>query len=180
MLTWLRCSIAAGCVVSVLGILGIQTGAQSSRPLTDARVDGIFKAWSTATPGCAIGVAVKGEPIVRAAYGMADLEHDVPITPSSVFYVGSLSKQFTAFAVALAASAAIPAVFRPVRRDGMLLIDGGIYNPVPFDLIEDDADLTIAIDVVGAPSDGGRRRPSGSRSSTATCASATCCTTRVG
>ena len=27
MLTWLRCSIAAGCVVSVLGILGIQTGA---------------------------------------------------------------------------------------------------------------------------------------------------------
>jgi NTE family protein len=60
---------------------------------------------------------------------------------------------------ALAASAAIPAVFRPVRRDGMLLIDGGIYNPVPFDLIEDDADITIAIDVVGAPSDGGRRRP---------------------
>ena len=47
MLTWLRCSLAAGCVVSVLGILGIQTGAQSSRPLTDARVEGIFKAWST-------------------------------------------------------------------------------------------------------------------------------------
>jgi NTE family protein len=58
---------------------------------------------------------------------------------------------------ALAASAAVPAVFRPVRRDGMLLIDGGIYNPVPFDLIEDDADITIAIDVVGAPSDVGRR-----------------------
>ncbi len=60
---------------------------------------------------------------------------------------------------ALAASAAIPAIFRPVRRDGMLLIDGGIYNPVPFDLIEGEADVTIAIDVVGAPSDGGRRRP---------------------
>jgi NTE family protein len=60
---------------------------------------------------------------------------------------------------ALAASAAIPAVFRPVRRDGMLLIDGGIYNPVPFDLIEGDADITIAIDVVGAPSESGRRRP---------------------
>jgi NTE family protein len=60
---------------------------------------------------------------------------------------------------ALAASAAIPAVFRPVRRDGMLLIDGGIYNPVPFDLIEGKADITIAIDVVGAPSDGRRSRP---------------------
>ena len=41
---------------------------------------------------------------------------------------------------ALAASAAIPAVFRPVRRDGRLFIDGGIYNPVPFDLIEGEAD----------------------------------------
>lgn len=60
---------------------------------------------------------------------------------------------------ALAASAAIPAVFGPVRRDGRLLIDGGIYNPVPFDLIEKDADITIAIDVVGVPTVNGRRRP---------------------
>ena len=60
---------------------------------------------------------------------------------------------------ALAASAAIPAVFKPVRRDGRLLIDGGIYNPVPFDLIEDDADIVIAIDVVGAPSPHGHRVP---------------------
>lgn len=52
---------------------------------------------------------------------------------------------------ALAASAAIPAVFRPVRRGGRLLIDGGIYNPVPFDLLRDTADIVIAVDVVGAP-----------------------------
>ena len=60
---------------------------------------------------------------------------------------------------ALAASAAIPAVFRPVRRDGRLFIDGGIYNPVPFDLIEGEADYTIAIDVVGAPSEAERKHP---------------------
>lgn len=60
---------------------------------------------------------------------------------------------------ALAASAAIPAVFSPVKRDGKLLIDGGIYNPVPFDLLENDADIVIAIDVVGAPSDGRRKKP---------------------
>ncbi len=60
---------------------------------------------------------------------------------------------------ALAASAAIPAVFRPVKRDGRLLIDGGIYNPVPFDLIDHEADIVIAIDVVGAPSDAERKRP---------------------
>ncbi|MFK0687591.1 patatin-like phospholipase family protein [Mesorhizobium sp. IMUNJ 23033] len=60
---------------------------------------------------------------------------------------------------ALAASAAIPAVFRPVTRDGRVLIDGGIYNPVPFDLIEKAADIIIAIDVVGAPSEIERKHP---------------------
>jgi NTE family protein len=60
---------------------------------------------------------------------------------------------------ALAASAAIPAVFRPVTRDGRLLIDGGIYNPVPFDLIENDADIIIAVDVVGAPTEAERKQP---------------------
>ena len=58
---------------------------------------------------------------------------------------------------ALAASAAIPAVFRPVVRDGRMLIDGGIYNPVPFDLVEGVADITIAVDVVGGPEEGSRK-----------------------
>ncbi|MEO5759590.1 MAG: patatin-like phospholipase family protein [Mesorhizobium sp.] len=60
---------------------------------------------------------------------------------------------------ALAASAAIPAVFRPVMRDGRLLIDGGIYNPVPFDLIEKDADIIIGVDVVGAPEEADKKQP---------------------
>jgi len=60
---------------------------------------------------------------------------------------------------ALSASAAIPALFRPVRRDGRVLIDGGIYNPVPFDLLEGLADIVIAIDVVGSPSEVSGKRP---------------------
>jgi NTE family protein len=60
---------------------------------------------------------------------------------------------------ALAASAAIPAVFRPVVRGGRMLIDGGIYNPVPFDLIEHDADIVVAVDVVGMPTNGARKHP---------------------
>lgn len=59
---------------------------------------------------------------------------------------------------ALAASAAIPALFRPVMRDDKLHIDGGIYNPVPFDLLTGLADITIAIDVVGGPADSGAKR----------------------
>jgi NTE family protein len=60
---------------------------------------------------------------------------------------------------ALAASAAIPALFRPVRRGGRVLIDGGIYDPVPFGLIEGAADIIIAIDVVGAPAERRVRLP---------------------
>ncbi len=52
---------------------------------------------------------------------------------------------------AIAASCAIPPVFAPVRRDGRILVDGGLFNPVPFDLLFDEADIVIGIDVVGTP-----------------------------
>jgi len=54
---------------------------------------------------------------------------------------------------ALCASAAIPAVFSPIRRGDRILIDGGIYNPVPFDLLDGLADVVIAIDVIGGPAE---------------------------
>jgi len=60
---------------------------------------------------------------------------------------------------ALGASAAIPALFGPVRRGDVLYIDGGIYNPVPFDLVSGLADIVIAVDVVGAPEQNERARP---------------------
>lgn len=50
---------------------------------------------------------------------------------------------------ALAASCALPALFTPVKIDGRVMIDGGIYNPIPFDHLRDAADIVIAVDVVG-------------------------------
>ncbi len=49
---------------------------------------------------------------------------------------------------AVKASMAIPGVFTPVRRDGRILIDGGMVNPVPFDLLA-DCDVVVAINVIG-------------------------------
>ncbi len=60
---------------------------------------------------------------------------------------------------AMAASAAIPAVFRPVERDGRILIDGGIVNPVPYDCLVGRADIVIGVDVVGAPAGDETRAP---------------------
>lgn len=61
---------------------------------------------------------------------------------------------------ALAASAALPAIFTPVRIDGRVMIDGGIYNPVPFDHLRGLADIVIAVDVVGGPDGDGKTIPS--------------------
>ena len=67
------------------------------------RIDAIFQPWhSKSSPGCAVGVFKDGRIIFDRGYGMADLEHDAPIDADSVFYVGSVAKQFTAFAAALA------------------------------------------------------------------------------
>lgn len=53
---------------------------------------------------------------------------------------------------AIAASMALPAVFQPVVVEGRALVDGGLVNPLPFDLVAGKADITIAIDVSGAAS----------------------------
>ena len=58
---------------------------------------------------------------------------------------------------AVAASIALPALFSGVVRDERLLMDGGLVNPLPFDVLEGSADITVAIDVTGASSGPGRR-----------------------
>jgi hypothetical protein len=57
-------------------------------------IDEIFKPWSSPrTPGCALSVERKGEPLLTRSYGAADLEHDVPVTATTIFEAGSVSKQ---------------------------------------------------------------------------------------
>jgi NTE family protein len=50
---------------------------------------------------------------------------------------------------ALQASMALPGVFPPVSIDGRELIDGGVANPLPYDLLTDDCDIVVAVDVSG-------------------------------
>jgi NTE family protein len=60
---------------------------------------------------------------------------------------------------ALAASCALPAWARPVILHDRVLIDGGYVNPVPFDVVMDRADVTIAEDVMGDTQDAGAKVP---------------------
>lgn len=72
--------------------------------MTDKReqVDALFTQWDrTTSPGCALAVIHNGEIVYKRGYGMANLELGVPITPQTVFYIASTSKQFAAMAIAL-------------------------------------------------------------------------------
>ena len=90
--------IALAMGVMVSGTVPLQ--GQSANP----RVDSIFASVDKRdAPGCAVAVVDSGRTVFAKGYGMASLEHDVPITPTSAFYAASVSKQFTAFAVAMLA-----------------------------------------------------------------------------
>jgi NTE family protein len=57
---------------------------------------------------------------------------------------------------AIAASMALPALFTPVTIDGRVLMDGGLVNPLPFDILMGEADIVVAIDVSGASTGPGK------------------------
>ena len=89
---------------------------QSASP----RVDSIFATFDKRdAPGCAVAVVDSGRTVVAKGYGMASLEHDVPITATSAFYAASVSKQFTAFSVAMLA------------QQGKLSLDDDIRKWIP-------------------------------------------------
>jgi len=77
----------------------------------------------------------------------------IPLSVTATDYYGQCecTVQSGELLRALAASAAIPAVFMPVKLDGRVMIDGGIFNPVPFDHLAGKADIVIGVDAVGGP-----------------------------
>ncbi len=99
-----RVGIGVFCAL-VVGALTALLNAQAAQPAPPwaAQVDRVFAQWDRPdSPGCALGVYQDGRIAYARGYGIADLEHNSPITPDSVFYAGSVSKQFTAMAAALA------------------------------------------------------------------------------
>ena len=66
------------------------------------RVDSIFSRWDSPTsPGLALGIIKDGNIVYEKGYGIANLDDNTAISPQSVFYVASVSKQFTAACIAL-------------------------------------------------------------------------------
>jgi CubicO group peptidase (beta-lactamase class C family) len=94
-------------------------------------IDSLFAEWNKPNvPGGALGIIKDGSLIYSKGYGFGNLEHDIEITPSSVFYIGSVSKQFVTFSILL------------LEEQGKLGLDDKIQQYLP-DFPEYDAPLTI-------------------------------------
>lgn len=94
-------------------------------------IDTIFSEWNqTDVPGGAVAVIQNGEIVFSKGYGLADMEHDIVIHPSTVFYIGSVSKQFVTFSILL------------LEEQGKLDLDDEIQEFLP-DFPKYEAPLTI-------------------------------------
>lgn len=86
-------------------------------PDAKGKADRIFAEFNrTDSPGCAVGASIDDAPVLTGAYGMADLEHGIALTPASVFEPGSVTKQFTAAAVLLLAQQGKLSLDDPIRK----------------------------------------------------------------
>ncbi len=80
------------------------SGLEGDDALLSDKVDRLFAEWDKPnSPGAAVVVLKNGKIVHQKGYGMANLEYDVPITPATIFDVASVSKQFTAMAIAILA-----------------------------------------------------------------------------
>jgi len=83
--------------------VGDMAVAQAIDSATVKKIDDLFKPWDDKSPGCAIGIVRNDSLIYAKGYGLANLENSIPITTQTVFEMGSVSKQFTAYAILLLA-----------------------------------------------------------------------------
>src|SRR4026208_2314059 len=122
-------------VVALVAFLSTGTWAQV--PTNEKVVAGAERAFEKFTkayvapgPGCAAAVSLNGETVFEKAFGLAELEHNVPNTTQTIFESGSVAKQFTAAALV------------PLQQDGKLSIDDPVRKYIP-ELPDYGAPLTI-------------------------------------
>lgn len=94
----------------------VLAAAQASAQYKTAEVDKIFSWVKPGTPGCAAAASLDGKLLVDRAYGLADIEGNVPLTPDSLLDAGSIRKQFVAAAVLVLAAEGKLALSDDVRK----------------------------------------------------------------
>lgn len=109
-----RCARLLPSAVLLCALAG-PASAQLRSP-APADVDAVFAAYTPGTPGCMLGVIHDGRIVYQNGYGAANLDYGIANSADIVYYVGSVSKQFTAAAVALLADRGQLSLDDEVRR----------------------------------------------------------------
>src|SRR6266436_5161172 len=117
----IRSRIVGGLLGSALVFGGsLAASGNTAEEKKAVAVDEIFvDLTKTGSPGCALGVYREGKMVYAKGYGLANLEQNVPITPQSVFDIGSTSKQFTAASILL------------LEKQGKLSINDEVRKYIP-------------------------------------------------
>jgi CubicO group peptidase (beta-lactamase class C family) len=88
-------------VLILLSLLTMGLSAQNPIQHYDDITDSLYSLFNeSGRPGCAVAVVKDGKVVYRECFGLADLEHQIPITSSTLFGLASVSKQFTGYGVA--------------------------------------------------------------------------------
>ena len=122
-------------VVAVIAFLSSATSAQvpdKQKVVAGAEraFEKVTKAYVAPGPGCAAAVSLNGETVFEKAFGLAELEHNVPNTAQTIFESGSVAKQFTAASLVL------------LQQDGKLSLDDPVRKYIP-ELPDYGSPLTI-------------------------------------
>lgn len=107
-------------IVGLVGFMAALPALAATPPpvrINPARIDAVFKAYnSPSSPGCALGIYQDGRVLYARGYGMADLNQATPITSTTLFDVGSVSKQFAAASIVLLANDGKLALTDDIRK----------------------------------------------------------------
>ena len=107
----------------VTGVFGQQSMTDVTKPTAEElskKVDMFLSQWDkNDMPGVAVGVISDGKFVYKRAVGMANLDHDVPNTTTTLFNVASVSKAFTAACIVL------------LSQQGKLSLDDDIRKHIP-------------------------------------------------
>lgn len=90
------------------------------RQITPAQIDAVFSQWDTQNrPGIAVGILNDGKIVYTKGYGLANLEHQIPISPETRFHIGDLAKELTVYSILL------------LERRGQLSLQDDIRKYIP-------------------------------------------------
>lgn len=166
--------------------IGSVMGALYASGLSGAEIRQLIYEWNTPRPQKGLGILdrhdlrrwaalfdpsfdrsglLKGEKIITFLSDYISCktfeELQIPLYVTATNYGDASELIFSSgdLLTAVRASIAIPGVFTPVAHQGKLLLDGGVANPLPYDLLQSECDLVIAMDVGGIRQADEKHRP---------------------